>query len=95
MKGFEKCFFLDRERTELYPCTIVQDRYSGSYSGARWLAFPLNSSFVPDEIDHGDGPCMNFWLNYKKPVGRGRTPQESYEDLITQAISAGVKVLRE
>ena len=26
---------------ELYPVTIIRDRYSGTYSGALWLAFNM------------------------------------------------------
>lgn len=24
---------------DIYPLTIIQDRYGGAYSGGRWLAF--------------------------------------------------------
>lgn len=37
-----------------YPTTIVRDRYNGTYSGAEWLAFPLDYWNVPDEVDGGD-----------------------------------------
>lgn len=65
-----------------YPATIVNDRYSGTYSGGEWLAFPLDYWNVPDEVDGGDIECMLFWDTYDGVVGKGNTPQGAMEDLI-------------
>lgn len=65
-----------------YPTTIICDRYSGTYSGADWLAFPLDYSDVPEEVDGGDTECWMFWDNYDGIVGKGNTPQEAMNDLI-------------
>lgn len=65
-----------------YPTTIIRDRYNGTYSGAEWLAFPLDYFNVPDEVDGGDSECMMFWDSYDGVVGKGDTPQEAMGDLI-------------
>jgi hypothetical protein len=64
---------------EEYPTTIVADRYGGSYSGAAWLAFPFDE--CPLGVDGGDLECMEFWDNYKGPVGKGNTPDNALENL--------------
>lgn len=67
-----------------YPTTLVADRYSGTYSGGKWLAFPLDYWNVPAEVDGGDIECMMFWDTYDGVVGKGNTPQEAMEDLINK-----------
>ena len=64
-----------------YPTTIIADRYDGTYSNAEWLAFPCLLEQVPKEVDGEDGECMFFWNNYKKIVGKGKTPQEAFDNL--------------
>lgn len=46
---------------DIYPLTVVRDRYNGTYSGASYLAFNLDSNFVPSEIHDSDVPCSYFW----------------------------------
>lgn len=65
-----------------YPTTIVADRYGGTYSNGGWLAFPLDE--IPPEVDGGDIECMEFWQNYKDPVGKGNTPDNALGDLRLQ-----------
>lgn len=67
-----------------YPTTIIRDRYNGTYSGAKWLAFPLDFYQVPGEVDGGDTECMMFWGTYNDPVGKGATPKDAIEDLTKQ-----------
>lgn len=67
--------------SQRYPCTIVSDRYSGTYSGGQWLAWPLDYDNVPGGSDAGDCECGDFWRHYKRPVGKGNTPQEALDDL--------------
>ena len=83
------CFSIDMTTEECaswvrvpYPVTIVVDRYYGCYSGANWLAFPLYTEEIPDEVGGGDIEEMCFWDNYGGPVGKGVTPDEAYEDLV-------------
>lgn len=68
---------------ELYPVTIIMDRYSGTYSGAYWLAFNLDYNEIPDAVCGSDIECLNFWENEGKNmvVGKGACPEEAYEDL--------------
>lgn len=65
-----------------YPCAIVRDRYSGAYSGAEWLAFPVDWWNIPDELEGGDAECMMFWDAYDGVVGKGVSPQAAFEDLV-------------
>jgi hypothetical protein len=67
-----------------YPTTIVNDRYSGAYSGAEWLAFPLDYWNVPDEVDGGDSECMMFWEDYDGVVGKGSTPELAMANLVAK-----------
>lgn len=67
-----------------YPVTIVADRYAGTYSGGNYTAWPLYPHQLPDGHDDGDSECMNFWYEYKEPVGKGRTPQAAFEDLLVK-----------
>lgn len=72
----------------LYPLTIVSDRYGGGYSGGLFTAWLLDWTVVPDEIDGCDPECNTFWNNYQGLVGKGRTPQEAYDDLRKKIIEA-------
>lgn len=74
---------------EAYPATIIMDRYSGTYSGAKWLAFNEHNNEVPDEIGGSDPEESSFWLNRKetdKPIGKGDTPNEAYLNLVAELI---------
>lgn len=76
------------EKGEIYPVTIIKDRYSGTYSNAQWLALQADSSQVPDEIGSDDGDEMNFWRAHKDselPIGKGKTPDEALADLIIKS----------
>lgn len=64
-----------------YPATIIADRYDGAFSGASWLAFPIDYWDIPDEIDGGDTECYLFWKEYDGIVGKGATPQEAFNNL--------------
>lgn len=46
---------------DIYPLTVIRDRYNGSYSGASYLAFNLDSNSVPSEVHGSDIPCSYFW----------------------------------
>lgn len=72
---------------DIFPLTIVKDRYNGAYSKAKYLAFNLyadNDIFV-EFIGCDDTAEMDFWYNnYHKNfnIGKGNTPQEAYDDLV-------------
>lgn len=67
-----------------YPLTVVTDRYGGTYSGAAYLAFPLDFDEVPEDVNGDDTECGYFWRYYDEPVGKGATVQEAIDDLIEQ-----------
>ena len=70
---------------ELYPITIIKDRYSGTYSGAKWLAFndyEENVGILP--IHGSDVNCQEFWSRHANnyyPIGKGLTPNDALADL--------------
>jgi hypothetical protein len=72
---------------DIWPVTIVNDRYGGAYSGAEWLAFHRGADAVPDAIGGGDCDEQDFWgddpaITAKEHrIGRGRTPHEAMLDL--------------
>ena len=73
-----------------YPLCIVEDRYCGAYSGARFLAFNMNPYYAQElPIDAGDIDCENFWNGKDKDydindyiIGKGETPEEAVWNLI-------------
>lgn len=71
---------------DIYPCTIIKDRYNGTYSGGPWLAFNLYPEDIPKEIGAGDTEEMNyFWREFLPVViGLGLTPNAALEDLIAK-----------
>ena len=66
---------------EIYPLTIINDRYTGAYSGGEFTAWNMDYYEIPTEPAEDDVTCMLFWGTTKIPVGRGETPQEAVEDL--------------
>lgn len=66
---------------ELYPLTIVSDRYTGAYSGGLFTAWNLYYYEMPEEIGGGDVECSEFWINNKIIVGKGKTPNEAVDNL--------------
>jgi hypothetical protein len=65
------------------PVTITPDRYGGAYSGGAWLAFPLDTSAVPDGPFSGDVFAAAWWDEVDDvPVGRGSSPTGAYDDLV-------------
>lgn len=76
---------------DIYPLTIVWDRYGGTYSGGEFIAWNLYPSDVPEEQFFGDIECWKFWLEEAKEFsgkyGKGATPEEAIRDLIRRAMS--------
>ena len=73
--------YIEQAELEIYPMTIVCDRYTGAYSGGVFTAWNLDFFDVPKEIEGDDSECDNFWFTYTGLVGKGRTPDEALEDL--------------
>ncbi|RYD63217.1 MAG: hypothetical protein EOP83_12735 [Verrucomicrobiaceae bacterium] len=85
-----------------YPMALIEDRYSGTYSGGRWLAIAKADQFDPDWAEYSarvnammmDGPAsddsgaMNFWDNPPEWIAAGETPEAAIEALIDRLSSA-------
>lgn len=69
---------------DIFPLTIIADRYNGVFSGGKYTAWGCDPWDIPPEVDDGDNICRNFWETYDLPVGRGETPMEAYYDLIVR-----------
>ena len=71
----------------IYPCTIVADRYGGVYTGGAYTAWPLDPSDAEEEIDADD---MFYYKNLAPGTyGKGATPNEAYDDLYDQLAKLG------
>lgn len=68
----------------LYPLTFVLDRYDGTYSGGRWIAWNLEPHMVPMGPQADDVTCRVFWETNQLPAGRGDTPAGAVLDLLRQ-----------
>lgn len=72
----------DMTDKDCYPITIVADRYGGTYSGGKWLAFNIDYHKLPVDIDGDDITCANFWKSYKGKVGKGISSKDALKNLI-------------
>lgn len=74
----------------VYPCTITHDRYGGCYSGAEWLAWPLDVGYdvFPADAQGDDFAAAVFWDEFDGLVGKGATPDDAYDDLLRRSILA-------
>lgn len=68
---------------DLYPLTIVNDRYNGIYSGGKYTAWHLEFEDVPNDIAMDDITVNDFWgiADLRYLVGKGGTIEQAYEDL--------------
>jgi len=75
----------------VYPVTIIKSRYGGTYSGAKWLAFNLYHSEIPDAATGSDTECITFWEKTDLVVGKGSSSMQAYLDLLKQKSADEVK----
>lgn len=81
-----------------YPVAVIEDRYSGSYAGAPWIAIGQSDKREHDEpgrryinriewvLDgaHGsDTDAMDFWGSPPEWVAVGNSPEEAIKNLIS------------
>ena len=68
---------------DIYPLTIIKDRYNGVYSGGAYTAWNLDHWDLPDGVDGCDPECSLFWDNEAKDytVGKGATIMDALKDL--------------
>lgn len=74
--------FWDIVQEPIYPLTIIADRYDGTYSGGKYLAFNMDFDEMPEEIIGDDVSCCNIFYKPDFIYGKGDTPLEAYRDLI-------------
>ena len=75
------------EIDKIYPLTITRDRYGGTYSKGRFLAFNKFPWDLPREIEGNDIECGGFWWSEESEaytIGKGKTIMEAVEDLKRQ-----------
>lgn len=90
----DKEWFLDKVKgpSDIYPVTIVRDRYNGVYSGFLYVAFYADINWLTSE-DKGyngdDVDCREWWIKAKKMhylvrdtfIGGGINPTLALNDL--------------
>ena len=83
---------------DIYPLTIVGDRYNGVYSGAKYTAWNQFFYRVPQEIEGSDPECTIFWREFIQGmpngfmlepvfVGFGNTTDEAINDLFNKMVN--------
>ena len=83
-ESIKKVELEELKKGNVYPATIVLDRYNGCYSNSKWLAFNVDPSSVPEEIGASDPEEMIFWREHndsKLPIGKGNSPEQALLDL--------------
>lgn len=78
----------------IHPVTIVEDRYSGAYSGGKWLA--INGADVLEngcyriirileQGPHGDdSDAAEFWSASPHWIAAGNTPDDALKNLMAK-----------
>jgi hypothetical protein len=87
----------------IYPVTIAQARYNGTYEGGglgcSWLAFPVRPRTLGDDPawdgwDGGDVECARWWDHANQegwPIGHAAAPTLAYDNLVDRVCAlAGV-----
>lgn len=74
---------------EIYPLTIVADRYNGAYSGGKYTAWNLLAEDIPEGTEADDVDCYDFWLTNEIVCGKGRTVSEALADLYIKLKGGG------
>lgn len=71
----------DKELHDIYPLTIVRDRYNGTYSGGYFTAWNLYPWGIPEKVFGDDNSCWSYFRSTHDIYGRGSTPDEAVIDL--------------
>ena len=73
------------KHSDIYPLTIICDRYCGTYSGGEYLAFNLDFDEIPRAVSGDDVSCMGFWYTKEAEdyiVGKGSCIDEALDNLV-------------
>lgn len=68
----------DKNGNWCYPLTIVADRYGGTYTGGKWLAFACNYNEIDRRVNGDD---LDEQEGFRQTYGKGNTPEEAVADL--------------
>lgn len=80
--------------SDLYPITILQDRYGGTYAGGEWIAVAESFDVPGDSAGHldlvragafgSDREAADFWDRYEEApwVATGPTPNRALAALL-------------
>jgi len=71
----------DKELPDIYPLTIVRDRYNGTYSGGYFTAWNLYPWGIPEEVFGDDNSCWSYFRTTRDIYGCGATPDEAIANL--------------
>lgn len=78
--------------SDFYPCLIFMTRYQGTYEGGRWASIAFTKT-IPELAVGSDSEASMWWGSYEsRHVGRGETPEEAYEDMVTRHLSVPSEV---
>src|SRR5205085_8860221 len=74
------------DRLDLFPIVVVEDRYSGTYSGGNWTAAPRGLDLLDSDAMADDTSAAVFWARHEVTSldGGGATPDAAVEDLLLQ-----------
>lgn len=80
----------------IYPLTIVADRYGGVYSGGKYTAWYCDANEVPEDIFQNDVLCDECWdylYNHSSDIlfGVGETIDEAVRNLNEKLVKISSK----
>lgn len=96
MNNYKKWFLeVVKAPKDLYPVTIIKDRYNGVYSGASYTAFYADLDWLNSEYEGycgDDKGCREWWINARREkylingafIGRGGSPDLALKDLFNR-----------
>lgn len=71
----------DKELPNIYPLTVVNDRYNGTYSGGEYTAWARYPEDIPEAVFGDDISCEKCFRTTHRIYGCGATPNEAVIDL--------------
>lgn len=77
----DKLEIFNKITSEIYPLTIIVDRYGGTYSGGKFTAWHCDHWGIDEGVDSDDVSCATYWIDTKDIVGRGETVIDAVIDL--------------
>ena len=70
---------------DIYPLTIIKDRYCGTYSGGIYTAWNKDFDEISEAVSADDVSCAKYFDTCREVgivYGRGDTIEEAVDDLI-------------